>query len=336
MAGNSLTGWLPIEIGFDAHPAIVPGALVRWMEFGSTPLAEPFLSHTVDKLRTGTPPARELETDLDTLQRWGGRLPSIRPAGFIFHISRCGSTLIANGLKTSEDVLLVSESRPLSGLLRPFSTRGGRYTTARWTQIREALLKSLFSLFAHYRTGRPEPLFIKFTSVDILSMSVVRSLWPEVPCVVVVRDPVEVMVASLSGGGWMSLKSTPELACQFFGWADLPRSPDRMTDEEFSARVLGRYFAAARDSVDEKCMIVDYEDLNPKRVRAIAAHFGVELPTGGDSLEQVFRSYAKDPNKRRPYQDDRARKQALATSVVRGAAYEWATPGYTDLRGRGK
>jgi hypothetical protein len=66
------------------------------MEIGSTPLAEPFFSHTIDRLRKEDPPPREMETDMETLLRVGARLPQVRPSGFIFHISHCGSTLIAN------------------------------------------------------------------------------------------------------------------------------------------------------------------------------------------------------------------------------------------------
>src|ERR1700722_13176824 len=246
------TGWLPVDIGFDPQAVVVQEALVRWMEFGATPLADPFFDHTVDRLRTATPPARAIETDLDTMVRLT-RLNTIRPAGFIFHLSHCGSTLIANALKTCDRAVVVSESRAVTKLLRIRTQGVSPYLSVRWDRTRRTLLNALFSLFAHYQTGEPQPLVLKFVSLDILSMAVIRSYWPEVPCVVVIRDPVEIMVSILKGGGWLTLKDQPRLTAEVFGWKDLPRSTNEMIAEEFCARVLGRFCDSALQALDDKC-----------------------------------------------------------------------------------
>ena len=335
MVPRSTAGWLPIEIGFDRRPAVVREALVRWMEFGSTSLAEPFLDNTVDKLRKANPPAREMETDVETLIRVSGRLPSVRPAGFIFHLSHCGSTLIANALKTSERAVVVSESHAVNAVLRGRCMNISPYLRESWERSRAELLQSLFSLFAHYRTGEAEALVVKFVSLDILSIRLVRACWPDVPCVIVIRDPVEVMVTSIKGRGWMSFKDHPDVARELFGWSDLPRPVEAMIDEEFCARVLGSFCEAALASVraggHEKCMILDYADLNPDRMRATAAFFGLELPENA-AVEDVFVPYAKDPEKRIPFRDDRELKQKLATVLLRSAANQWVMDSYSKLK----
>jgi hypothetical protein len=43
--------------------------------------------------------------------RFSALFPRIQPTGFIFHISRCGSTLLANALKTANQVLVVAAPR---------------------------------------------------------------------------------------------------------------------------------------------------------------------------------------------------------------------------------
>jgi hypothetical protein len=338
MVPESTAGWLPVEIGFDLRPAVVQEALVRWMEFGSAPLAEPFVDNTVDRLRAATPPAREIDTDIDTLLRVSARLPEVRPAGFIFHLSHCGSTLVANAMKMSDRAVVVSESRPVTHVLRGRTQTLSPYLREGWDRTRRKLLNSLFSLYAHYRTGEPEPLVIKFVSLDTLSMPLVRSYWPDVPCVVVIRDPVEVMVTNLKGRGWMAFKDRPEFATQLFGWTNLPRPAGEMVDEEFCARVLGSFCTSALQAIpegrDEKCMVVDYLDLSPDRMRQIAAFFGIELRDGGKAVDVVFESYAKDPKKVVRFRDDRERKQNLATVLTRSAANQWAMSAYTELRKR--
>jgi hypothetical protein len=116
--------------------------------------------------------------------RFSALFPRIQPTGLIFHISRCGSTLLANALKKANQVLVVSEPR----------------------RVTETLLLRLPSGGA----DEPEKLVIKFTSINILAMRQMRTWWPDVPCVVVVRDPAEVMVAYEKGGGWMYWKESPE------------------------------------------------------------------------------------------------------------------------------
>jgi hypothetical protein len=338
MNPNSTIGWLPVEIGLDFQPAVVEDSLVYWMEFGLTPLAEPFFDNTVSKLRQAAPPAREIATDVETMLRVSARLPAIRPAGFIFHLSHCGSTLVANAMKTSDRAVVVSESRPVTHLLRRGSPTLSPYLQVRWDRTRRSLLNSLFSLFAHYRTGEPEPLVMKFVSLDVLGIQIVRSYWPETPCVIVVRDPVEVMVTNLKGPGWMSFKERPEYATQVFGWSNLPRPAAEMIEEEFCARVLGSFCASALQAVADKsggpCMVVDYVDLNPDRMREIAAFFGIQLRDEGKAVDEVFQSYAKDPQKKIRYRDDRDMKQRLATVLIRSAANQWAMESYTELRKR--
>ncbi len=338
MLSKSTQGWLPIEIGLDPQPAVVSEALVRWMEFGSVTLAEPFFNTTVDNLRAAAPPAREIDTDIETLVRVSARLPEVRPAGFIFHLSHCGSTLVANAMKTSDRAVVVSESRPISHLLRGRFQNLSPYLSERWERTRRTLLNSLFSLFAHYRTGEAEPLVMKFVSIDTMSMRWIRSNWPDVPCVVVIRDPVEVMVTNLKGRGWMTFKDRPEYACELFGWSNLPRPVAEMIEEEFCARVLGSFCASALEAMqvgkNGNCMVVDYLDLSPDRMRQIAAFFDLHLPGEGKSVDVVFESYAKDPAKKIRFRDDRNLKQQLATVLIRSAAHQWAMGSYTELRAR--
>jgi hypothetical protein len=329
MVPTPASGWLPVDIGFDSQPAAVREALVRWMEFGSTPLAEPFLDDTVDRLRGANPAAREIDTDLETMVRVASRAPAVVPAGFIVHLSHCGSTLIANALKTSGNAVVVSESRAITRLLRNNGNHIHSYLRERWDGTRRTLLSAMFNLFARYRTGQTEPLVIKFVSLDILSMRAIRSYWPEVPCAVVIRDPVEVMVTSLKGGGWMTFKKHPETARGLFGWTDLSRSAAEMTDEEYCARALGRFCASALESIDANCMVVDYAELNPKRMREIGDFFGI----GMGNTAEIFARYAKDPAKEIQFRDDQEWKQKLATVFMRSAANQWAMDSYSQLRG---
>jgi len=322
-------GWLPFEIAFDPKPAIITDAAVRWIELGEAPLAEPFLDDTFSRLKEGTPPARVLETGIDAMIRLAGRLPRVEPAGFVFHVSRCGSTLIANAIKTAAGVTVVSESHPLTRILTVKADACGPYLAARWERRRRTLVEALFALYANYRTGEAERLVVKFTSVSILAMSLVRSWYPDVPCIISVRDPAEVIVAGMKAGVWPSVKPHPELSCEVFGWPG-----DGMSDEEYCGRGLAQFLQAALDAVDERCKVVDYEDLNPARMREIASFLRIELPESPAAIEDIFTVYSKDPTRSRQFQSDRPRKQKEITPAIREAARR-CLPLYTELRSRG-
>ena len=321
-------GWLPTAIGLDSQSQ---QAVVRWLEFGSARLAEPFFAQTVERLRHASPPANEVQSGLDTVLEVAKGLAPVTPSGFIFHVSHCGSTLIANTLKTSDRTVVISEAPPLSILLHP-DAESFVPCVDTWDLIRRALFRSLISLSAHYRTGEPAPVVIKFPSWNILFWSVVRSYWPDVPCLVVIRDPVEVISGSLAGGGWMEFKKTPELAGRLFGWENLPRSVPEMSNAEFAARVLRRFYTCAREMADQRSKILDYQDIDSEQIRAIAAFFRIDLPASSNNIEQILGVYSKDPHSTRPFQPDGPRKQKLATGLMRSVVHQWATAVYRDLK----
>ena len=60
--------WLPVEFNF-----VNPGASVRWIDFGSRTMREPFFRWTTSDMRSAERPAREGVTDLHALLEaaWG-------------------------------------------------------------------------------------------------------------------------------------------------------------------------------------------------------------------------------------------------------------------------
>jgi hypothetical protein len=149
--------------------------------------------------------------------------------------------------------------------------------------------------------------------------------------VVVIRDPIEVIVANLEGGGWMEFKKSPELAARMFGWDNLPRPVEKMSDAEFAARVMGSFYTCAGALRAESARVIHYEELNLSQIRSIAGFFGLELPAEDAPIQQVLGRYSKDPREL-PFEPDSRRKQGLATALARSAAQQWATTAYTELR----
>jgi hypothetical protein len=326
------SGWLPVEIRLDTRlPHLINTATVKWMKLTGVSFSEPFYGQTIMRARSADARLMEIETGLHAISRAARAQPHCKPAGLIFHISRCGSTLLSNCLRSATDTLVLSEAHPIVSLTRPYLRSCGSLAESRWEATRANLLSSTVTLFAHYAHERNIRVILKFMSLNILSLQFVRSLWPSVPCVVVVRNPIEVLAANCVGGGWMSAKALDDLGSLLAGVSVSESSAVRtMRDEEFGARVIGNYLNAALDSINELSAVIDYEEINPDMVMRLCRLFELEPAGILRDLERNFVHYSKDPNLR-IHIDDRARKQCSLGNDARTSISRWAEPQYRQL-----
>ena len=275
-----------------------------------------------------------MEDEVNSLFREAAKATGARPSGFIFHVSRCGSTLISNGLKALSGAQVACEARPINKLFMPYPSTGDPDADECWDRDRRILAECLFVLFSSYRTGGPEPLIVKFDSQNAICLPIVRRYWPDIPCVFVIRDPVEVIVSNLKqpapDGKLCRFRELPVWAYAMSGVrADTPL--DSISVEDFHARVLGRYLDAAAGQAGSDLRIIDYQDINQASVRDIAGLFGLSCNEDRARLVSEFGKYSKDPSGDKRFSDDRAAKQECASVATKQAASRWAMPRYAEL-----
>ena len=107
---SSIRGWLPVRLSFHGHKP-----RVEWLFFGHKVLSEPFFQQSVSRLRADNQNVATRTTGPNILLRCKQEIP---PSGFIFHVSRCGSTLLSNALKTVPGMVVISEANPAAEPLR--------------------------------------------------------------------------------------------------------------------------------------------------------------------------------------------------------------------------
>jgi hypothetical protein len=315
-------GWLPVELSFAGATCSV-----KWMRFNTEELREPFFHQTIARLRRGAQLRREAETDVDELLNLSHCDSS--PAGLIFHISRCGSTLIANALRCGEGTRVLSEAEPVGSLLRSYVSRIWPFPLDRWEEIRGQLLQNVVTAYAEASRREGAKLIIKFSSTALLSFPFIRAVWPQLPCLIVIREPIEVMVSNLQRpGGWMFLKHQPLWAGQALG---LDQNTREMSAEEYCGRVLGNFLCAATAAVDPYCKIVDYSTINDSLMEKIASLFSLS-DLNHEALHRIMSANAKDPRASIPFRDDSQRKQISATDAIKLHADRWARKPYERLK----
>jgi hypothetical protein len=92
----------------------------HWLNTEDNKFTEPFFDETILKCKSVNSRYFTLSSvsDLLMMEEWGQSLNTAEPAAFIFHISRCGSTLVSQMLATSEENIVLAEVPFFDDLLR--------------------------------------------------------------------------------------------------------------------------------------------------------------------------------------------------------------------------
>lgn len=314
-----LANWTPIRLFWlNGEPC------VDWCRLPPEPLADPFFEQTVgEALRH---PARLLfrrVTSVDVLTEFDRDRPGLPPAGFIFHMSRCGSTLLAQMLAALPDSIVVSEAPPIDQVLR-----AGERKPNLGRERQRAWFRGMLNALGQRRSGDETRCFIKFDCWHALELAFIREAFPEVPWVFLYRDPVEVLVSHSRRCGAQMIPGVLDprrLAID-------PPALATMSGEEYGARVLAQICRTAvlAHGTPGRGRLVNFNELPAAGWESIAGFFGLKL-TEADlaRMQTVSRRNAKKPTE--PYVDDRQDKQRGASDEMRRLAEEWVGDVYAEL-----
>jgi hypothetical protein len=305
------------HVGLPVRAALHPtGLYLALRNIVAAELQDAFMQETVARLAAPETIAHIATADV------GKAAPETAPIGLIFHVARCGSTLISQSLKKLDNLVVYAEPQPVNEILAPPHKwpRGGRI----------AALRSLGAAFARH-AGKPYVL--KFSSWNTLYCDLLAEAFPASPWVLSLRDPIEVGVSLLTHEpGWLRATSeaSRELAKAIYpGGACVSR-------EEFAARVYGAFCEAASRLVPGRGKLVSYDTLPAAVWEIVAPHFSLSIDARQrDAIAQSARSHAKAPiGKATAFAPDAATKQAAASPELRRAIDTFARPHLERLKKR--
>jgi hypothetical protein len=262
-------------------------------------------------------------SSLQDLIMIGSRIPAIHPSCLIFHVSRCGSTLLANALRASCNCITLSEPKIITDLFHFCNDLSAP------SHLRNSILQSVVNLYANYQ-GTQRNVIIKLASWNLLSFNVFRELWPDTPCILLIRHPGEVIVSNLRPGGWLNFRSNLQCASRLLEMDEM--QVGQMSDIEFCARIIERLNEAALECTDAKLMIIDYNMIDVGLMPAIAEFIGFDrAELDWNAVKSTFHVYSKDQNGIRAFEDDRAAKRTQAAQLITGSNADLATESYNLL-----
>ena len=296
--------WLPAAI------VQAPGQLaVDWVHFGDATLGDSFFEMSLGRarrlpinslLRVSTPLAMLAETLPQDA------VPTVD--GLIFHMSRCGSTLVSQMLAAIPGGVVVSEAPPLDTIVQLVHS----HPNAPLEQ-RIALLRGIAAALGRDRFGNRRHYVIKTDSWHSLALPLFRAAFPDTPWLFLFRDPTEVMVSQMRIRGLQTVPGT-----QLDPVFAIP-DPLSMSREDYIARVLSRVTQAAVDHAEiGGGLFVDYADLPDAVERRILPHFGIASdPETLAAMRAAATWDAKSPSF--TFEPDAEDKRRSASDAVRAA-----------------
>ncbi|MGE8146390.1 sulfotransferase family protein [Pseudomonas frederiksbergensis] len=304
----NLEGWLPIRVWQQAGEW-----QVDWCWLGDTPLHQPFFREAVDDaMRLPFNQAFRRQTPLAVLGDWQAESPGLAPSAFIFHASRCGSTLISQMLAQLDDHIVISEPPPLDALLRSDLP----------TVERRAALAGLLSAYGQRRVGSEQRLVIKLDAWNIAELPLLRECFPDTPWLFVYRDPLEIAVSHQRRPG---MHMVPGM----IGASGLDDELPIDSREDYIARRVGRLLSMGLAHCRELGgLAVNYSELPDAMAGRLAGFFGLD----DEQLQQVFAAvgrHAKQPSQVFVGDSDSKRREASALLIERVEL--WARGPYQAL-----
>ncbi len=294
--------WLPINLLAEAQAIVVD-----WAKLGAGPLRESFYEDSIRRaLISPFNRAFRYRTRLDDIVRQTNAEDCLMPDGFIFHMSRCGSTLVAQMLAAVPDNIVISEAAPLDAIVQ----------LARHLPEETAIaaLRAMIAVFGRKRGGREQHYFIKLDFWHPLALPLFRKAFPDVPWIFLYRDPTEVLVSQIRQRGM-------QMVPQFIPPSVYGIDPaDCSLDEEYCARVLAAVCRAAIEHAGlQGGLFLNYRELPDAVFTKILAHFAVSF--GEAEIAQMREAAKRDAKS--PYQSfagDADDKRKAPTDAVRHAA----------------
>jgi hypothetical protein len=311
-------GWLPIAASWRGDQLYLD-----WRHFGKRRLLDPFFEASVR--RCLYKPFNRLfhhATPISRLPEWLAAHPHLRPSGLIFHMSRCGSTLVSQMLAALPTNIVVSEAAPIDAIVQAYRLMPelGEERYADW-------LAALTGVLGHRRSGEERHYFLKLDSWHTLALPLFRRAFPEVPWVFLYRDPVEVLVSQVQMPGLQMLAEG--IGPQLYG---IERSYDADTAEDYYARILAKVCDPAVRHLSDGGLLVNYQDLPEAAWTAILPHFGVASSDSERATMAATARYdAKTPGIE--FATDSASKRETASEATRHAAERWLGDLYRRLEG---
>lgn len=293
---HPLSNWIPykmVEKDNDVY--------FEWIYLGDLKYADPFFDETIAKCRSHEFNSKRFKvvSSVDNVIDWSAELDSIELKSLVFHVSRCGSTMLSQSLATSSENSMISEAPIIDEILRSDNLGLDKKT---------ALLKAVIIFLGQKRFPEQKNLILKLDAWHIFNADYLRSIFPEMPFALLYRKPIEVLKSHQK---MIGMHMVPNLLPPgVFGIT--AKEINEISFQQYGALVLEKYFQGFVDfyETDQNVTLLDYNDGMRNVIEKFVSFINVDY--SAEELEKMYERLKKhSKNEDAVFEGDSFKEEAL-------------------------
>jgi hypothetical protein len=183
-----IANWIPYRLLY----SIKNGWTAKWLDLGKERMTHPFFDETIQVCRCRQRERSALESlsSAGFLSVASESVHALAPSSFIFHVSRCGSTLLSQAFSDPEENIVIAEAPLLDEILRA-AEKDAQISAV----TRESWFRSAIKLMGQKRNFRESSYIIKLDSWHVHFYETLREWFPQTPFFFLYRRPDEVIAS---------------------------------------------------------------------------------------------------------------------------------------------
>ena len=188
MQKSLLANWIPFQLNYSAKDSWN----LKWMHLENVRMTHPFFDETIHVCRCKQREKSNSESlSTPDFMLWADQdLESLAPGAFIFHVSRCGSTLLSQAFSAPEENIVIAEAPLFDEILRATEKQPDLHKSTL-----EAWFKSAIKFTGQKRNFKETNYIIKLDSWHIHFYELLREWYPQTPFFFLYRQPDEVIAS---------------------------------------------------------------------------------------------------------------------------------------------
>jgi len=226
---------------------------IEWLDVKNKRFTEPFWNETIAYCRANYRNFGEekIITNLADVIEKSQDLDFVAPSSIIFHVSRCGSTLISQLLSLSEKNIVLAEPSIIDEIFC-YSFENPDFSEEKKMSAARAILQ----FWGQKRSGHEQHLFLKTDCWHLYFYETIRKMYPDVPILLMYRNPLEILHSQRKRRGRQAVQGvnnpkTLELSMEEIQFLSL---------DEYMGLVLHKLFLKMKFIAenDKNCLLVNY------------------------------------------------------------------------------
>ncbi|WP_428229838.1 sulfotransferase family protein [Flavobacterium sp.] len=274
---------------------------VEWLYLADIKYTDPFFDETIGKCKSHAYNSQSFKvvSTVENLIDWSSTIFTVELKGFVFHVSRCGSTMLSQSLATSSENIMVSEASIIDEILRSDLFNLDK---------KAVFLKAVIAFLGQKRFSEQQYLIIKLDAWHIFKANYLRELFPELPFALLYRNPSEVLKSHQKMKGMHMVPNL--LPPDVFGIT--ANEVNVIGFQQYGALILEKYFQGFLDfyETDQNVTGLNYNDGMRNVVAKFVSFIDVNYPE--DEIEKMYERLKKhSKNENALFEGDSFKDEAL-------------------------